>query len=171
MGRAVAFVFVAVLLAEPAHAQIVRPISRVDRSFDVSGALALNRIDNVNAIGGAISIAGYFEEVVGLVFDAGVYKEPQANTIVSLAFGPRISLPGWNSRTRVFGQVLVGARMSNAVEGSDVIQPGAGIDVRTPIGMKLRFEVDYAIMRGAPPGPRSIGGTRALIGVAIPIDF
>lgn len=183
MSRTVTFIFAALLLVEPAHAQIVRPPSRVDRSFDISAALALNGINNVNArplcdelafpcsgrrsfpdVGGAVSVAGYFDQVFGLVFDVGVYKEhweapagtlrpagPQVNTILSFGFGPRVSLPGWNDRTRVFAQVLLGARMSNAVEGSNVIQPGGGIDVRTPIGMKLRFEVDYAIMRGAPP--------------------
>jgi len=135
------------------------------------------------APGVAISWAGNIGDFFALILDGGVYRErweapagqraadggQRTNTIISVGIGPRIYLPGWNERTRVFGQFLWGARMSNEVEGSNAWTPGAGVDIRFPSRVSLRFEVDYAIMRGAPPGPRSIGGTRMLAGVAIPI--
>jgi hypothetical protein len=133
--------------------------------------------------GVVLSFAGNIGEYVALIFEGGLYKErwdapaghrpgpgPQTNTILSLGIGPRVYLPGWNERTRFFGQFLWGARMSNAVEGSNAWQPGAGLDVRLPVGVRVRFEVDYAIIRGGPPGPRSIGGTRSLIGVVLPLS-
>ena len=132
--------------------------------------------------GVVISFAGNIGEYIALIFEGGLYKErweapaghrpgpgPQTNTILSLGIGPRVYLPGWNERTRFFGQFLWGARMSNAVEGSNAWQPGAGLDIRMPARVRVRFEVDYAIIRGGPPGPRSIGGTRSLVGVVIPL--
>jgi hypothetical protein len=132
--------------------------------------------------GFALAFARNVSASLALVFEGGVYRNvwespvtfpgpgQEVNRVLSLMIGPRVSLPlrRRGERARIFGQVLFGARMSEMVEGSNAIQPGGGIDVALPVGGSLRFELDYAVMRGAPAGPRSIGGARSLIGLVIP---
>ena len=199
MLRTVVLVAALVIVTSPAHAQIVRVPNDESPSADLSIALALNGFKDVNVRptcdalglpctspksfpdpGVTIAFAKNIIPSLALVLEGGVYRnvwesaatfqEPteEVNTVLGFMLGPRVS-KGIGDRVRIFGQVLVGARMSEMVEGSNAIQPGVGLDLATPAGVRVRFQLDYCIMRDPPPGPRSLTAARSLIGVVVPI--
>lgn len=128
-------------------------------------------------LGWVLSGGRQVNDGLGIVVEVGMYdnhwesvRGPEQNIVRYLATGVRLGTPFMRlgrrerSRSRFFGQVLIGAIGSDNVRGGLLIQPGGGMDVRTARGVVLRVELDYAL---APAGIRNLSTGRALFGVVI----
>ena len=109
------------------------------------------------------------------------YSKPFARTadinhVYSFMLGPRVSTPFLHSSSgrpidsRVFGQVLFGAQVSEVAEGGNAIRPGGGIDVHTRGGVIVRMELDYSFVQQPQSDRRSISGARFLMGVVLGVE-
>jgi hypothetical protein len=66
---------------------------------------------------------------------------------------------------RIFGQLLAGGQISDLFPGGRAIQPGGGIDIKTPRGFSFRSEWDRTFVRGQ----HEISQFRWLTGIVIDI--
>jgi len=123
---------------------------------DLSAGYSYLRGGGVNENGGSISLAGYFNDWIGVVGDVGYYHGSPAGASINTEtymFGPRIST-GRNGKIAPFAQVLFGAAHVAAGFGgftasgnAFAYSVGGGIDYGILPHVALRPQIDYIGMR------------------------
>ena len=152
---------------------------------DVAAAITFNVFINSNGVenvhvGWSFAAAKNFSEVFGITAEAGVAHQTvrSARTrrvedalVYGVGIGPRVSTPflhvggGEPLDFRVFGQLLVGAAISDLSSGGVAIHPGAGVDIATRSGLVVRVLGSDVFVPRRP----EVGGPRLLVGLVFGI--
>jgi hypothetical protein len=119
-------------------------------------------------LGEADGYANYYDVPDGR---PGYGAHAAVNHVYGFLSGPRVQTrflhvgkaPSAND-LRIFGQALVGVRVSDTAGGGRAIQTGAGVDAHTRHGFTLRNEWDYCFVSGS---GRGLSGGRWLVGIVI----
>ena len=123
--------------------------------------------------GWAVSVARYVNdwfaitgEVSAFAYDEFPSGRREVNHVHAFMAGPKFHtrIHGRQRDVRVFGQVLVGAEVSNVFAGGLAVQPGGGVDFNATRLAAFRLQFDYGVV---PRQGGNLSGPRALFGMVL----